>query len=178
VNEVFGPVPVQRCVRHKERNVLDHLPERDRPAVKTRLRKAWASENHQQAVDALQLLAGELERSHPAQPRRCGRAAGDADPDPPRYPRQAQDHAPEHEPDRVDDRHRPANEPQRQALAVRRHVPQMDRRRDARGRDTVPQDHGLQRPRKARPRRRTRSRRTAPADSHHEQGDSRTPVTV
>ncbi len=37
VDEVFGPVPVQRCIRHKERNVLDHLPERDRPAVKTRL---------------------------------------------------------------------------------------------------------------------------------------------
>jgi transposase-like protein len=65
VNEVFGPVPVQRCVRHKERNVLDHLPERDRPLVKTRLRKAWASENHQQALDALELLAGELEHSHP-----------------------------------------------------------------------------------------------------------------
>jgi transposase-like protein len=65
VNEVFGPVPVQRCVRHKERNVLDHLPERDRPLVKSRLRKAWASENHQQALDALELLAGELERSHP-----------------------------------------------------------------------------------------------------------------
>lgn len=34
VAEVFGPVPVQRCIRHKERNVLDHLPDRDRPAVK------------------------------------------------------------------------------------------------------------------------------------------------
>jgi transposase-like protein len=65
VNEVFGPVPVQRCVRHKERNVLDHLPERDRPTVKSRLRKAWASETHQQALDALGLLAVELEHSHP-----------------------------------------------------------------------------------------------------------------
>ncbi len=65
VNEVFGPVPVQRCVRHKERNVLDHLPERDRPLVKARLRKAWASENHQFALEGLELLAGELERSHP-----------------------------------------------------------------------------------------------------------------
>jgi transposase-like protein len=65
VDEVFGPVPVQRCVRHKERNVLDHLPERDRPAVKGRLRKAWASENHQLALDGLELLAGELDRSHP-----------------------------------------------------------------------------------------------------------------
>jgi putative transposase len=65
VDEVFGPVPVQRCIRHKERNVLDHLPERDRPAVKARLRKAWASENHQLALDGLELLAGELDRSHP-----------------------------------------------------------------------------------------------------------------
>jgi putative transposase len=65
VNEVFGPVPVQRCIRHKERNVLEHLPERDRPAVKARLRKAWASENHQLALDGLQLLTDELAHSHP-----------------------------------------------------------------------------------------------------------------
>jgi putative transposase len=65
VNEVFGPVPVQRCVRHKERNVLDHLPERDRPVVKARLRRAWASDNHALALDGLNTLAGELERSHP-----------------------------------------------------------------------------------------------------------------
>ncbi len=65
VGEVFGPVPVQRCVRHKERNVLDHLPERDRPAVKARLRRAWASDNYALALDGLQTLAGELKRSHP-----------------------------------------------------------------------------------------------------------------
>jgi putative transposase len=65
VDEVFGPVPVQRCIRHKERNVLEHLPERDRSLVKARLRKAWASDNHQIALDALQLLAGELAHSHP-----------------------------------------------------------------------------------------------------------------
>ncbi len=65
VDEVFGPVPVQRCIRHKERNVLEHLPERDRPAVKARLRRAWASDNHTLALDGLQALAGELEHSHP-----------------------------------------------------------------------------------------------------------------
>jgi putative transposase len=65
VNEVFGAVAVQRCIRHKERNVLEHLPERDRSAVKTRLRRAWASENHQLALDRLTSLAGELDRSHP-----------------------------------------------------------------------------------------------------------------
>ena len=65
VREVFGPVPVQRCVRHKERGVLDHLPERDQGQVKMRLRTAWASEDHELALDGLRLLAGELERSYP-----------------------------------------------------------------------------------------------------------------
>jgi putative transposase len=65
VREVFGPVPVQRCVRHKERGVLDHLPERDQGAVKMRLRTAWASENYELALDGLRLLAGELDGSYP-----------------------------------------------------------------------------------------------------------------
>jgi putative transposase len=65
IDEVLGPVPVQRCVRHKERNVLDHLPERDRPAVKQRLRRAWARDDHDRALDELRTLAVELERSHP-----------------------------------------------------------------------------------------------------------------
>jgi putative transposase len=65
VDEVFGPVPVQRCIRHKERNVLEHLPERDRPAVKARLRRAWASDNYELALNGLRALAGELEHSHP-----------------------------------------------------------------------------------------------------------------
>ena len=65
VTEVFGAVAVQRCVGHKERNVLDHLPERDRPAVKTRLRRAWATDNYNMALDGLRVLAAELERSHP-----------------------------------------------------------------------------------------------------------------
>jgi transposase-like protein len=56
---------VQRCVRHKERNVLDHLPERDRELVKRRLRKAWKETDHDTALAQLTTLAGELERSHP-----------------------------------------------------------------------------------------------------------------
>jgi transposase-like protein len=65
IDEVLGPTPVQRCIRHKERNVLDHLPERDRPAVKQRLRRAWARDDHARALDELRTLARELERSHP-----------------------------------------------------------------------------------------------------------------
>ena len=57
--------PVQRCLRHKERNVCDHLPERDRPAVKKRLRSAWKLDDHAVALERLRALAGELDRSHP-----------------------------------------------------------------------------------------------------------------
>ena len=65
VNAVLGQVAVQRCVRHKERNVLDHLPERDRPAVKRRLRAAWKLSDHAVALDRLGALSGELAHSHP-----------------------------------------------------------------------------------------------------------------
>ena len=65
VGQVLGEVPVQRCVRHKERNVLDHLPERDRPLVKRRLRAAWKLADHAVALERLNALAGELGHSHP-----------------------------------------------------------------------------------------------------------------
>jgi putative transposase len=66
VRQVFGnDVPVQRCVQHKERNVLDHLPERDREAVKARLRRAWAETDHEKALEQLNKLAIELDRAHP-----------------------------------------------------------------------------------------------------------------
>src|SRR5215208_1774086 len=66
VRDVFGTdTPVQRCVRHKERNVLGHLPERDRPLVRRRLRMAWALDDHDRALDQLRVLADELARSHP-----------------------------------------------------------------------------------------------------------------
>ena len=45
--------------------MLEHLPERDRPAIKARLRRAWATDDHELALDGLQALAAELDRSHP-----------------------------------------------------------------------------------------------------------------
>jgi putative transposase len=43
--------------------VLDHLPERERPAAKQRLRRAWAHEDHARALDQLRQLASELDRT-------------------------------------------------------------------------------------------------------------------
>ena len=63
---MFGSeVPVQRCVQHKERNVLDHLPERDRDPIKRRLREAWAQTEHDRALEQLTTLAVELDHAHP-----------------------------------------------------------------------------------------------------------------
>jgi transposase-like protein len=65
VRSVFGEVPVQRCLWHKERNVLGHIAERDRPPVKARLRRAWRETDYPRALGQLQALASELERTHP-----------------------------------------------------------------------------------------------------------------
>ena len=66
VDDVFGVhTPVQRCVRHKERNVLDHLPEHQRETVRRRLRGAWALDDHDAALERLRVLADELARTDP-----------------------------------------------------------------------------------------------------------------
>ncbi|MBV8953727.1 MAG: IS256 family transposase [Solirubrobacterales bacterium] len=66
IRQVFGDeVPVQRCVRHKERNVLELLPERDRLPIKRRLIQTWQETDHAKALDQLKRLAVELEHEHP-----------------------------------------------------------------------------------------------------------------
>ncbi len=65
VCSVFGEVPVQRCLWHKERNVMAHLPERDRPPIKARMRRAWRETDYPHALEQLTRLADELEHTHP-----------------------------------------------------------------------------------------------------------------
>jgi putative transposase len=65
VRSVFGEVPVQRCIWHKERNVMRHLPDRDRPPIKARMRKAWRETDYPRALEQLRRLANELEHTHP-----------------------------------------------------------------------------------------------------------------
>jgi len=66
IKDVFGEhALVHRCHRHKERNVCDLLPERDRPQILTRIRGAWALTNPLLAEERLELLASELERTWP-----------------------------------------------------------------------------------------------------------------
>jgi putative transposase len=65
VRSVFGEVPLQRCLWHKERNVLGHIAERDRPPIKARMRRAWRETDYARALGQLQALADDLDRTHP-----------------------------------------------------------------------------------------------------------------
>jgi putative transposase len=66
VRDVFGrEAVIARCRVHKERNVMDHLPEAERPWVRRKLRAAWANPNPGEAEAALRALAGQLERVNP-----------------------------------------------------------------------------------------------------------------
>jgi putative transposase len=66
IKDVFGEhALVHRCHRHKERNVCDLLPERDRPQILARIRGAWALTNPLLAEERLELLASELDRTWP-----------------------------------------------------------------------------------------------------------------
>lgn len=62
IQEVWGQrVLVQRCIVHKKRNVIEQLPERERPWVSRQLEAAWANPDAEQAEQALQHLANLLQ---------------------------------------------------------------------------------------------------------------------
>jgi transposase-like protein len=66
VRDTFGEVAlVQRCQIHKLRNVLDHLPERQRPWVKAILQRAYRSDGAM-AKRLLQDLARRLDPDYPS----------------------------------------------------------------------------------------------------------------
>jgi transposase-like protein len=66
INDIFGEhALVHRCHRHKERNVCDLLPERDRDQVRARMRAAWSLTDADLAEQRLQLLVGELDKTWP-----------------------------------------------------------------------------------------------------------------
>src|SRR3954465_6823029 len=66
IRDVFGEhALVHRCHRHKQRNVTDLLPERDRDQVRSRMRAAWSLTDAELAEQRLQLLATELDHAWP-----------------------------------------------------------------------------------------------------------------
>ena len=67
VRAMFGEAAlVQRCQIHKLRNVLDHLPERQRPWVKALLQRAYRQDEVATATRLLQDLGRRLDGEYPS----------------------------------------------------------------------------------------------------------------
>jgi transposase-like protein len=67
VTQIFGRAAlIQRCQVHKRRNVLDHLPERQRPWVRAILNRAYNNDDLATARRLLQDLARRLEDHYPS----------------------------------------------------------------------------------------------------------------
>jgi putative transposase len=67
ITQTFGQAAlIQRCQVHKRRNVLDHLPERQRPWVRAILNRAYNSPDPTTARRLLQDLARRLEDHYPS----------------------------------------------------------------------------------------------------------------
>jgi len=65
--QIFGPAAlIQRCQVHKRRNVLDHLPERQRPWVRAILNRAYHSADVGTARRLLHDLVRRLEDQYPS----------------------------------------------------------------------------------------------------------------
>jgi transposase-like protein len=60
---------IQRCQVHKRRNVLDHLPQEHKPAVKKKLQNAYAMTEYADARRALERLHRELMELNPSAAR-------------------------------------------------------------------------------------------------------------
>jgi putative transposase len=65
VTRVFDHPVIARCQLHKIRNVGDRLPDRLASTVAKRIRKAYRAESALAAEAQLEMLAKELERTHP-----------------------------------------------------------------------------------------------------------------
>jgi len=108
-------VCIQRCQVHKRRNVLEHLPEQHRPAVKRKLQNAYAMAEYADAKRALEKLPRELMDLNPSAARSLGEGM-----------------------EETLTVHR-LGVPQREALAAGRSDRALDGIRTAGGRATVPQ---------------------------------------
>lgn len=66
IQRTFGNLAlVQRCQVHKQRNVLEHLPEKLRPLIGAAMRRAYDQTKAELAERRLKQVAQSLEREHP-----------------------------------------------------------------------------------------------------------------
>ncbi len=66
VTDVFGKLAlIQRCRLHKERNVVDYLPEAERAWVLAKMRRAWKNPDADEGLADMRALATGLDKINP-----------------------------------------------------------------------------------------------------------------
>jgi putative transposase len=66
IRQAFGKqANSEHCQVHKKRNVLEHLPERERAWVEHKLEQAWQEADYEKALYALRRLVESLEKQYP-----------------------------------------------------------------------------------------------------------------
>ena len=66
IRAAFGSkAPIHRCRRHKERNVVWHLPEAERPLIQRKLCAAWVNPDADTARRELEALEWALDKKRP-----------------------------------------------------------------------------------------------------------------
>ena len=65
VGALFAATPRQRCVVHKERNVMSAIPKRERSAVTAELTGIWKSPTKEEALTQLAAFKGKYQKRYP-----------------------------------------------------------------------------------------------------------------
>ena len=65
VSELFPATPRQRCLVHKQRNVLNAIPRRERSALQTELAGIWEQPSHQEAFTQLTAFKAKYAQHYP-----------------------------------------------------------------------------------------------------------------
>ena len=65
IGELFAATPRQRCLLHKQRNVLNAIPRRERALVQTDLVGIWEQPNKQEAVAELAAFKAKYSKRYP-----------------------------------------------------------------------------------------------------------------
>ena len=72
VSELFSATPRQRCLVHKQRNVLSAIPRRERDDVQAELVGIWEQPNKQEAVTQLMAFKAKYSQRYPEAVRSLG----------------------------------------------------------------------------------------------------------
>ena len=138
-NHAGEAAQIQRCQVHKRRNVLDHLPDDQKPLVATKLNAAYALEDYDAAKQALQGLHRELMDLNPSAARSLGEGPGrNANRPSTSSSAATADDVSQHQCDRVGLLHRRACLQQREALAWRGSARALGRFRAVGCREAIP----------------------------------------